>query len=91
MEELSISIQEAIEFIKGKTGSAIYNDLRQQDTGDKSVAAFLTARLKGVCAYDNISKYIDAIQKIELKPKIKKNDICPSCQTYKKALISAMQ
>jgi len=85
VEELSISIQEAIEFIKGKTGSAIYNDLRQQDTGDKSVAAFLTARLKGVCAYDNISKYIDAIQKIELKPKIKKNDICPSCQTYKKS------
>lgn len=91
VEALSISIQEAIESIKGKTGAAIYNDLRQQDTENKSIAAFLKSRLKGVCAYDNIPKYVDAIQNIELKSKIKKNDICPSCQTNKKALISAMQ
>ena len=85
VEALSISIQEAIESIKGKTGAAIYNDLRQQDTENKSIAAFLKSRLKGVCAYDNIPKYVDAIQNIELKSKIKKNDICPSCQTNKKS------
>jgi hypothetical protein len=86
VEALSISIQESIESINGKTGVAIFNDLKQQDAENQSIAAFLYARLKGVCAYDNIPKYIDAIQKIEHKSKIKKNDICPSCQTNKKKL-----
>lgn len=85
MDELRISIQDAVEFINGKTSTAIYYDLKQQDTENKSIDAFLKARLKGVCAYDNIPKYIDTIRKLELKSKIKKNDICPSCQTYKKS------
>jgi CRISPR-associated protein Cst1 len=85
MEELRISIQDAVEFINGKTSTAIYYDLKQQDTENKSIDAFLKARLKGVCAYENISKYIEAIQKIDLKVKIKINDICPSCQVNKKS------
>jgi CRISPR-associated protein Cst1 len=83
MEELRISIQDAVEFINGKTSTAIYNDLKQQDTENKSMDAFLKVRLKGVCAYENISKYIKSIQKINHKLKIKVNDICPSCQANK--------
>lgn len=84
MEELLISVQDAVEFVNGKTSTAIFNELKQQDTENKSIDAFLKARLKGVCAYENISKYIEVIQKINLKSKTKINDICPSCQINKK-------
>lgn len=87
MEELRISIQDAVESINGKTSTAIYNDLKQQDIENKSIDAFLKVRLKGVCAYENISKYINAINSIErtnYKSNIKVNDICPSCQVNKK-------
>lgn len=83
IEDFIANLENAKNSIKAMSKEQIFETLNGSSDGETSLNNFLGWRFKGVCSYDGLSEYINKMKPTNQTTKLKKNDICPSCQERK--------
>lgn len=83
IEDFISNLENAKNSIIALTKEQIFETLNSSPSGKASLKNFIGWRLKGICSYESITKYIRSIKTENYSKKVKNNDLCPSCQARK--------
>lgn len=83
IEDFVVKLENAKNSIRAMSKIQLFDTLNSSTKGRASLNNFVQLKLKGICSYGNIAKYIKTIKSQKKKKEVKHNDLCPSCQERK--------